>query len=107
MHGSDGWLCNLVVGSGLKVGIVGFYFDATKIVRSGDSGVFGLFPPNAGNCQNMTVTVLERRGKLAKNPTNPTSDRLVGEPSPSLLGAPEALGFCWRGKQGMNDRLSE
>ena len=74
MHGSDGWLCNLVVGSGLKVGIVGFYFDATKIVRSGDSGVFGLFPPNAGNCQNMTVTVLEGRGKLAKNPTNPTSE---------------------------------
>ena len=73
MHGSDGWLCNLVVGSGLKVGIVGFYFDATKIVRSGDSGVFGLFPPNAGNCQNMTVTVLEGRGKLLANPTNSTS----------------------------------
>jgi hypothetical protein len=49
------------------------FSDATKIVGSGDSGVFGLFTPNAGNCQNMTVRVLEGRRKLAKNPTNPTS----------------------------------
>ena len=86
MHGAVGWLSNLVVGRSLKVGIVGFCSDAKKIVRSGDSGVLGLFTPNAGNCQDMTVTVLEGRGKQAKNPTNPTSGRLVGEPSLRLLG---------------------
>ena len=44
MLGAVGWLSNLVVGSGLKVGIVGFFPDATKFVGSGESGVFSFFP---------------------------------------------------------------
>ena len=44
MHGAARWLSNLVVGSGLKVGIVGFFPDATKFVGSGESGVFGFLP---------------------------------------------------------------
>jgi hypothetical protein len=58
--------------------MVGFFSDATKIVGSGDSGVLGLFTLNAGNCQNMTVTLLEGRGKLLTNPTNPTLRGLPG-----------------------------
>ena len=56
MHRAVGWLSDLVAGPSLKVGIVGFCPDAKKIVESGDSGVFGLFPLMRETVRTMTVT---------------------------------------------------